>query len=211
MDRTPLVHIFAAVASAFLVTLLMAPTASAAAAPPGALFHSDFSDYDADWRSLPHVNAPSVTQLDDAAEVGVSPGSFGRFSSRTTVSGLTTLDDLDIVLEVNEFTANRLDVLLAFFNSGGGWIGSTVVDRATGAVADTTVTIPLTGTSTPEGWVDFQFLFIVRGGPSAINSVQFDEVALVPSGFGAVVPEPSTALLLGLGLIRLGANQRRRS
>ena len=106
MDRTPLVHIFAAVASAFLVTLLMAPTASAAAAPPGALFHSDFSDYDADWRSLPHVNAPSVTSVGDQAFSGCLRLPSASLPAATTLGIGTFLDCISLgAVELPKLTA----------------------------------------------------------------------------------------------------------
>lgn len=205
MARNPLYSLAVVVASAIL---LLATSATAAPAPAGALFHSDFADYGADWHSLPWVPAPSITQLDDAVEASVSTSSLGRFSSRARFGGLTTLDDLNILLEADALNAGYFEIWLSFFGADGLWIGSTEVYRATSAMSDVSETVSLTGTSAPAGWTDFALLFFVRGGPSATNSVQFDEVALVLSP-RAVVPEPSTGLLLGLGLFGLSAPRRR--
>lgn len=196
MARNPLYSLAVVVASAIL---LLATSATAAPAPAGALFHSDFADFGADWHSLPHVSATSVTQLDDrVSATAPQPQNSGRFSSQRSIeTGPFALEDLEIVLDLDRVDATRVDLLLAWFGSDGRWIDSTQVLRVLETPTDSLVT-PLEGVAAPEGWSDFVLLFFVRGGEAI-----FDEVALVPAAVptgGTVVPEPSTSLLFALGL-----------
>lgn len=197
MARNPLYSLAVVVASAIL---LLATAATAAPAPAGALFHSDFADYGADWQSLPHVSATNVTQLDDrVSATAPQPQNSGRFSSQRSIeTGPFALEDLEIVLDLDRVDATRVDLLLAWFGSDGRWIDSTQVLRVLETPTDSLVT-PLEGVAAPAGWSNFVLLFFVRGGGEAV----FDEIALVPAaaqGGGTVVPEPSASLLFALGL-----------
>jgi len=206
MARNSILLSFAGVASSIC---LAAATAFAAPAPAGSIYHSDFADYDSQWWTLPYLPPPNVTQGIDEADVQITPTSEVRFSSRDNIDpGLFSLDDLEIQLEVDMLDADRLELWLAFYGVDGIWIDSTRVLNTRMITPDEALSIPLGGTATPAGWVDFRFLFFIRrGAEPATNTVTFDELALLPAA-SVVIPEPSTALLIGLGLEGLGASRR---
>lgn len=202
MTRNLLLSFAVAVAASLC---LFVSTATAATAVPGALFHSDFADYGSDWHSLPHVVAPTITQLVDQVDAAASqPEGFGRFSTQTLINiGANQLEDLEIVLDLGVTEASSVDLWLAWFDSSGVWIDSTEVLRVTENPTETLVT-SLAGIVAPVGWTDFHLLFFVREGAAI-----FDEVSLVPASSSAV-PEPTTALLFGLGLVGFASVRRRR-
>ena len=183
-------------------------TASAAqAAPAGAIFHSDFDDYAADWRVLPWVPAPDFTQLLASTLVESASGeAYGRFDTL----GVTPLDqsligDLEISLALDSLEADRVSIRTSWF-AGNQFIGSASVlsvHYGTSVVGET-FSRAMSGLAAPAAADGFRLNAYVYNG-----SATFDEISVAPV-VATVVPEPSSALLIGLGLMSLGAQRARR-
>ncbi|MCP4906407.1 MAG: hypothetical protein GY910_15640 [bacterium] len=180
---------------------------AAQAAPAGAIFHSDFEDYAADWRVLPWVPAPDFTQLPASTLVESASGeAYGRFDTL----GVTPLDqsligDLEISLALDSLEADRMTFHAAWF-AGNQWIRSARVlsiDHGT-SVAGVTFTRAMSELAAPAAADGFSLVSFVYNG-----SATFDEVSVAPV-VSTANPEPSSALLIGLGLISLGAQRARR-
>jgi len=199
---------------AFLTTavaFILTTSASAAPAPPGAIFHSDFDAYTSDWQTPIWLDMPYVTQLDDRVEIAsptnrVIPSAtgqdLGRFTSFDLVSiGSIALDGFELSLEVDSLAASRLDVFATWYDAANQPVGGDLLVRQFGASAIPSVPIvtPLVGLNAPASAVGFRLLFFVHDGSAIIN-----EVSIAPSTLSPV-PEPTTSMLFALGLLGLGS------
>jgi hypothetical protein len=187
-------------AFAFTVSsLLLAGAASAAHAPGAALFHSDFSNYASDWASDPSVFQPTVLQALDEVKLDAMVGvPYGRFDSRSVLtSSAVDIQSLNVELHLSALNADRVEVTLAWLDGANQLVGSaSVLDVSRGTnVAAGAIVQSLAGVTAPATMQAFQVRVFVHGG-----SATFNDLAIVESAVAAVVPEPGTALLLGLGL-----------
>lgn len=204
MYRSALARI--ALLSALLFAVLWTGSAAAQGMPAGAIFYSDFADYAGDFYVRPAAPAPDFTQLAETTQADVATSeSFGHFDTLDVVSlDPLLIDDLEITLSLAELGTGGASLRISWFEDASFLTSERVFRLMPGDPVDDVLSRDLSDFSIPAAANGFELnLFVWETGGSAV----FDELAVAPRVSG-VIPEPSTALLLGLGLVSLSGVRR---
>jgi hypothetical protein len=189
-----------------LVALMMSLAGSALAAH--GVLHSDFSLYTDDWTSNPTVYQPTLIQATGEARLDTMVGlDYGRFEWRSVVPmGAAEVQDLSVALQLSVLEADSVDLWMSWIDGSTELGTAQVLDVTRGTnVASGPIVASLAGITAPESMTGFKLMVYVRGG-----SATFDDVSIVSTAT-SVVPEPGTAVLMGLGLGWLASRRDHRN
>lgn len=183
-------------------------SSAAHAMPAGAIFYSDFEDYASDFYVRDSASSPDFSQLTESTRTDVGSGaSYGHFDSNLVIAlNPLLVDDLEITLTLAAQNAAGASVRISWFDDDT-FLNSDLVWRTTGNPVgpDEVFSRDLNTFSIPAAANGFELnLFVWGDGGSAT----WDELAVAPKVLSPI-PEPSTALLLGLGLASLAGLRKR--
>jgi len=204
----------AAHTSSFVATLMASLflTSAAYAMPVGAIFFSEFDEYETDWFTRDTAPGPTIVQLAESAEVGVAQGQgYAHFDTVTRTSlNRALIDDLEISMILDGIGAGGASLRISWFSNddNASFLSSErvfYVRPGTSVGEDEMFARAFSELVIPEAASFFELNAFVWGeGGIGV----FDDIAVAPTISG-IVPEPGTAMLLGLGLMTMAGARKR--